>query len=392
MRICQLSFSPIPDDARLRRHGDALTAAGHRVVAVGLPGGRAASPHWEVRDLVLPPPEVGGRMLRRLWRIGRMALCRLWPGLAESIYWAQPLHQAMLAAAGDVAADVYVANDWLTLPLAARLAERHGVPYVYDSHEYAVEEGADRPHWTLLVSPYVRAIEARYIHDAAAVITVGDGIAGLMRRDHGLRSLPTVIRNTVPGNLQPFRPCGPVIEVLYQGLLRADRGLETLIRSVPSWRPEFRLRLRGPGEAAVVEGLKSLARAVAADRITFDPPVDPLAMIAVANGSDLGIHPIPTSSNQTRYCLPNKFFEYAMAGLALCVSDSAEMAALLRAHDLGEVIATHTTEAIAAAVNSFDRARIDRCKHNARHAAGQLSWEQESGKLVSLFQTLSGGS
>ncbi len=385
VKICQLSFSPIPDDARVRRHGDALAAAGHEVVAIGLPGGRARSPGWEVRDIALPAAE-RFRQLHRLLRVGRMAACRIVPSLAEGGYWAQALHRTMTEAAGDIDADVYVANDWLTLPIAARLAAGRGVPYLYDSHEYAVEEGADRPWWLLLISPYVRAIEAGHIHGAAAVMTVGDGIAGLMQRDHGLAARPLVIRNTVPSNLQPFRPCGEVIEVLYQGLLRADRGLENLIRSVTSWRPEFRLVIRGPGEAAVVGRLKALA--AGNERIRFDPPVDPLAMVAAANGSDIGIHPIPTTSSQTRLCLPNKFFEYAMAGVALCVSGSEEMSALLRRHDLGRIIAADTPEAIADAVNGFDRAAIDAAKRNALAAAGELCWERESRKLLAVFERL----
>jgi len=386
-RICQLSFSPIADDARVRRHGDALAAAGHTVIAIGLPGARGAAPGWEVREII-PPPDERLFPLFRLPRIGRIALCRLLPRLAENAYWAQALNRSMAAAAADVAADIFVANDWLTLPIAARLARKRGVPYVYDSHEYAVEESADRALWRLLVSPYVRAVEARHIHGAAAVMTVGDGIARLMWSDHRLAAPPTVVRNAVPLQAQPFRPCGERIDVLYQGLLRTDRGLKTLIQSVPAWRPEFRLRLRGPGEAGVLDHLRSLAAATAPDRITFDPPVDPAAMVAAANASDIGIHPIPPTSRQTRFCLPNKFFEYTMAGLALCVSDAAEMTALLAAHDLGAVIAADTPEAVAAAVNGFDRPRIDACKRNALAAARELCWEHERGTLVGLFERL----
>ncbi|RAU21859.1 hypothetical protein CU669_11175 [Paramagnetospirillum kuznetsovii] len=391
MNIALLSFSAIPDDARVRRHGDALMAAGHDVIAIGLPGGRAMAPSWALKEIAPIAPEGALRPLLRAWRIGRMALCRMVPGLADAIYWGQAQHRAMYDAASVLDADVFVANDWLTLPIASRLAAERGKPYLYDSHEYAVEEGADRRLWRLLVSPYVRAMEARHIHGAAVVMTVADGIARLMRRDHGLLVDPVVVRNVVPSNLQPFRPCGAVIDVLYQGLLRADRGLDTLIRSVPAWRPEFRLRIRGPGEPAVVERLKIQAMAAAPDRIVFDPPVSPLDMIAAANRSDLGIHPIPPTSNQTRYCLPNKFFEYAMAGLALCVSDSVEMSALMRLHGLGEVITADTTEAIARAVNSFDRDRIDACKRNAIEAARQLSWERESVKLVMAFEQLRTG-
>ncbi|CAA7618761.1 hypothetical protein MTBLM5_280019 [Magnetospirillum sp. LM-5] len=382
-RICLLSFSPIPDDARVRRHGDALAAAGYQVTAIGLPGGRATPPAWAVHDITLPPPEGRLRPLYRALRLGAMAACRVVPALSRQIYWRQTLHQAMYRVASIRPADLVIANDWLTLPIAARLAADWKVPYVYDSHEFAIEEGADRPGWMMLVSPYVSAIEARHIARADAVVTVGDGIADLLQRNHCLKERPTVVRNTVPRALQPFRPCGTTIEVLYQGLLRDDRGLTALIDSVPLWRQEFSLRIRGPGDATVLHALKARAAASAAGpRIHFDPPVSPLEMVAAANSSDIGIHPIPTTSNQTRFCLPNKFFEYLQAGLALCVTDSAEMSTLLHRHDLGAVIAASTPDAIAAAVNSFDRNRVDACKKNALAAAESLCWESEQVRLT----------
>ncbi|OAN55056.1 hypothetical protein A6A05_00405 [Magnetospirillum moscoviense] len=320
-----------------------------------------------------------------------MAACRWLPALAEPIYWSMAHNRAMAACACDIKADLFVANDWSTLPIACRLAETHRARFVYDSHEYAVEEGADRWTWRLLVSPFVRAIETRFIKDAAAVFTVGDRIAAMMQSDHGLRTAPLVVRNTVPLVESPFRPCGDIVEVLYQGLIRADRGLETLIRSVPLWRQEFRLRLRGPGEPAIVDHLKALAATLAADRIVFDPPVPPSDMVAAANRSDVGIHPIPPISNQSRYCLPNKFFEYAMAGLALCVSDSDEMTALLRRHALGHVIDADTPHAIAEAINSFDRPGIDAAKRRAIEASRHLCWENERAHLISAFAALGDG-
>lgn len=384
MIICQLSFSPIPDDARVRRHGDALAAAGHRVIGVGLPGGRATPPRWEVRTIGDGPPP----RLPRPIRILGMGLCRVVPALAESVYWSMPHHHAMVAAAADIDADLFVANDWLTLPIAAHLASQRGCRFLYDSHEYAAEESADRLAWRLLISPYVRAIEARFIHRAAAILTVGDKIAQLIAHDHRLATMPTVIRNAVPLDPQPFRPCGAEIDVLYQGLIRADRGLEALIRSVPLWRPEFRLRLRGPGDPSIITGLQATAAALAPERITFEAAVDPASMVAAANRSDIGIHPIPPTSNQTRYCLPNKFFEYTMAGLALCVSNSDEMVALLHRHHLGRVIAVHTPEAIAAAINGFDRPMIDDAKRQAVMAAATLCWEQEQDRLLAVFHHL----
>ncbi|MCK7498407.1 MAG: hypothetical protein MZW92_53080 [Comamonadaceae bacterium] len=106
------------------------------------------------------------------------------------------------------------------------------------------------------------------------------------------------------------------------------------------------------------------------------------ALIQDAAAADVGIHALPKSSRQNDFALPNKFFQYTMADLALCVTDLAEMSALLRERDLGVPIAETTPRGIAAAVNGLDRETIERCRANARRAAQELCWESESRKLV----------
>ena len=46
--ICVLSLSPIADDPRVRRQGEAFDRAGWTVIAVGLPGARSPEPGWRI--------------------------------------------------------------------------------------------------------------------------------------------------------------------------------------------------------------------------------------------------------------------------------------------------------------------------------------------------------
>ncbi len=46
--ICVLSLSPIADDPRVRRQGEAFHRAGWTVIAVGLPGARSPEPGWRI--------------------------------------------------------------------------------------------------------------------------------------------------------------------------------------------------------------------------------------------------------------------------------------------------------------------------------------------------------
>jgi glycogen synthase len=96
----------------------------------------------------------------------------------------------------------------------------------------------------------------------------------------------------------------------------------------------------------------------------------------------VGLFALPGHSLQNVYVLPNKFFEYMMAGLALCVSDLPEMACILQQHSLGALIEAVTPEAIAMAINQMNRAAIDTYKRNVLAAALKFNWENEGQLLL----------
>ena len=101
-------------------------------------------------------------------------------------------------------------------------------------------------------------------------------------------------------------------------------------------------------------------------------------LVASARTFDVGFFAIRGHSLQNTYVLPNKFFEYTMAGLALCVSDLPEMRNLIEQYGMGTLIQSVEKGAIADAINALTAQDIDRLKKRALEAAKQLSWETES--------------
>jgi len=282
-----------------------------------------------------------------------------------------------------------LANDWTALPIALRLVDEQGGILVYDTHELAAEEYSERLAWRLLHQPLVMAIERLGLRRASLVTCVSEGIADRLQALYGLKRRPTVICNTPAYQEMPFRPTGEVIDVLYHGVVSPGRGLEECIESVALWRPEFRLTIRGPvGEAYRSDLERRIKRAGVGSRVCLVPAVPMVDLVKEANSADVGLFVLPGHSRHNRFVLPNKFFEYTMAGLALCVSNLPEMARLLRHHDLGRLIEGVSPEAIATQVNLLDRAAIDCYKRNALAAARQLNWERESEKLVACCSNL----
>jgi glycosyltransferase involved in cell wall biosynthesis len=404
----------IADDPRVRRQGDALHEAGWKVTAVGLGGGRSASPVWEIvggggagaspppaglpsrlrrfadeygleaeLDLARRARSVASRGVRVVRDLTAAHLSRASATVALRRYWSQPHFAALYDAARGVPGRLFVANDWNVLPIAARLAEERGGVFCYDTHEFAVEEYEDRPLWRWTRKPWVAAIEGMYVKRAAWVSTVSGGIAVAMQQRYALAEEPFVVRNAPRFVETEPHPTAEPIVVHYHGGLAPLRGLEDIIDSVEIWKPDRRLRIRGVGPAEYVATLRRrIDSSALGARIELLPPLPMTALIQDAASADVGIHALPKSSRQNDYALPNKFFEYVMAGLCLCVTDLVEMSALLRRADLGVLIAENTPRGIARAVNGLDHATIERCRANARRAARELCWESESRKLV----------
>lgn len=395
-RVGLVSFSAIGDDPRVRRQGDAFARAGWKVFAAGLGDARSSPPDWEIVDLRAHLSEADRHRAdrtsrrRRVLNAIRRALVALGRRPAEDVYWTlDPLYRHAYQILRARPVDLWLANDWSTLPIVRRLAREQRVPFVYDTHELATDEYGQRAIWRYLHRPLVTELERAGSSAAALVTCVSEGIADRLQQLHALQRRPAVIRN-VPGFApRSFRPTGETVEVLYHGVVAPGRGLEETIRSVPMWRPEFRLVIRGPCSGDYRTALdREIRKAGVEQRITIEPPVPMAALIEAAAGHDVGLFALPGHSLHNVHALPNKLFEYIMAGLALCVADLPEMSRLTRRHDLGVLIPSATAGSIAAAVNSLSRESIDRFKRNALAAARELNWERESAALVDACEVL----
>ncbi len=175
--------------------------------------------------------------------------------------------------------------------------------------------------------------------------------------------------------------------MLYHGHIKAERALDRLVQSVEHWHPKFRLVIRGMGRRALWSTYAPWQeRSPASDRIRLEPAVPMTELVRFASEADVGIHPLPPLSDEEPYTLPNKLFEYMMAGLALCVSDLPDMADVVRSHRAGVTIAELSPLGIARAVNSLDQQTIDYYRGNALAAAQELNWDRESTRLVGVVR------
>jgi hypothetical protein len=173
---------------------------------------------------------------------------------------------------------------------------------------------------------------------------------------------------------------------LYHGGVTRNRGLVETAASTHLWPDRYTFTIRGSVDD---ELRREIMAAGSPGRVTMVEPVPPAQVVEAANPFDIGIHPCLGTGKQDEYSLPNKFFEYMNAGLALCITDYRDMGALIRQHSLGTLIEKPVTAAsIAEAIGALTPERIWETKLACQQFAAMTLWANEAATLTALYEQL----
>jgi hypothetical protein len=383
-RILCVSFSPIIRDARVLRQISVLQELGE-VTTIGY----GAAPPGSTRHLEIDA--ANNSLPRQPAGVLKLATRRL-----RSAELAAPAAQQALELAGGLEGDgieadfdLVVANDARALPVAHRLA--NGAPVWADMHEWAPEEFSDNFTWRTFVAPLMRHNCSVYLARSAAVTTVCEPLAERYRSQYGVAT--EVVRNASAWvDLQPSAVADDQIRLVHSGGAQAGRRIDLLIRSALDLGPRFTLDLylvAGGDGGRYLEHLRGLAGG--APRIRFHDPVTPEQLPATLNVYDVGVYCLPPISVNTRYALPNKFFDFIQARLAVAVGPSEGMAPLTAEFGLGPISADFTEAAFTAALEGLDATSVRAYKAASHAHALELSSERDVQVERDLVTRLLGG-
>ena len=143
-----------------------------------------------------------------------------------------------------------------------------------------------------------------------------------------------------------------------------------------------------PTDADYLKRLTSLASRVSPERIMFHKPVQPQEINRKLIQFDVGIPLIRANTLSYLNALPNKFFEYVMAGLGIVVSPLPSMQKIIEEHAIGIIAGDQSMEGMAAALNDLTAERINRFKQNSLELAQILNAEREMEKLMGIYGEL----
>ena len=370
-RVLLLTFTDIGRDPRVRRHVDALR--GHFDVVTC---GRGTPPDGVVQHVQLS--EQANHM-----PLSPTGVAALLSGRNAAAYARVPAVREARAALRDAAFDVLVANDAVTLPVGLEVAA--GRPVVADLHEYAPLEMEEDWRWRLLFQRFAGWICDTYLRRAAAVTTVSPGLADRYRQEYGVDA--QVVTNAGPmRDAGPVRPTGRPVRVVHSGNANPNRGIEVMIEAAAGL-DEVVLDLYlvpAPRTGGYFGRLKAAAAATTNVRVLDPVPMD--QVVPTMESYDVGLYALQPTSFNNLHALPNKFFDFVQAGLAVVIGPSPDMAALVRGHDLGLVADGFDRDSTRAVLGRLAPAEVDGWRANVRAARPALSGETQAEVLRHVVQ------
>jgi len=289
--------------------------------------------------------------------------------------------------------DILVSNDLDTLlpnHLVSRLKRK---PLVYDTHEYftGTPEVVSRPFvWRVW-----KSLERWLFPRQRKIITVNDSIARLYAEEYGstlhvVRNLPRYRKPeaAIPPEELSIPPHKEII--LLQGTgINVDRGAEELVMAM---HPEHGLEnvlLLIIGSGDVIPKLQEMvAHHQLEDRVWFLGKMAPEDLREYTKHAKIGVSLDKDTNVNYRYSLPNKIFDYMMAGVPQLVSRLPELERIVSTYQTGMIADSHDPRHIADCIQQMlsDRERRKTWQQNSLEAAKTLCWENEEQTIRKIYQ------
>ncbi|MEZ5775107.1 MAG: glycosyltransferase [Hyphomicrobiaceae bacterium] len=301
--------------------------------------------------------------------------------------------------------DVVHAHDLICLPCGRQVAKAVGARLVYDSHELETHRNPPLPYF---LKRHYRAVEARNIRHADAVITVCEPIADHLKAEYRI-ARPFVVYNAPPvqvgedgvappqgwkANVQENRdirreagvPADGILGI-YVGLVTINRGIETMIDVLPRL-PNVWFAAVGPRNEAFARTLVERAESLGvADRFSILPAVHPDSVVEFISGADFGINPLKPVTLSYNYAMPNKIFEMSLAGLAIVNSDAQETARYVSENGIGVVFRHADPDDCIHAIEklALDIGRYRPDADGLKSLRDRYGWHRQEETLIRLY-------
>jgi glycosyltransferase involved in cell wall biosynthesis len=128
--------------------------------------------------------------------------------------------------------------------------------------------------------------------------------------------------------------------------------------------------------------------AEAASHIHVHPAVSYAEVLAHTRSADVGLVSVRPTCLSYLYCLPNKLFEYLLAGVPVLSNDLPDCREVIESYQVGSIVSSDTPSGWREALRLLKREGTERFRPGLELAATDLSWQKEAQTLVTVYQNL----
>jgi len=317
-------MGPIENDARTLNLAQTLVKQNETVLILGIGNQKGLVKKTEllsIQTIVLP---VFNRMFK-LWFLFGLELISLLKGIKAKKYWAMDLY---------------------SLPLLIWGKDKKSKVF-YDSREVYSALGTNVGH--PLKQWVITEIERFFIKRTDVIFTSGKMDSEFIARFYDIEE-PLVIMN-LP-NYQILKKTDKLRShfgissdkkiMIYQGMIHPGRGLEPFVKVLGKF-PNWVLCVLGSGRHW--NEIKRIIDEIGvSNQVYKSEPVPYQELAEWTVSADAGLCYIEPLTESLRLALPNKLFEYAMAGIPVICSDLPQMAPIVNEFGSGIVLENQASE------------------------------------------------
>jgi hypothetical protein len=301
--------------------------------------------------------------------------------------------QAFLSKVLECEYDIFMAHDLPALPIAHEAAKKQSAKLVYDAHEFFIGQSVI-PKKELIC---LEQMETKLIKDVDLMFTVNKDIVNLFTEKYSISNIETLYNAIEEQKENKVNNLHQLLDiekekkiVLLQGGFIEGRNLELLVES-GQFLPD-NIVLVMLGYAYLEEKLKQIAKRTGAfgKKVIFMDRGPQKELLSYSAGADFGIIPYPDVDLNTKYCTPNKMFEFLTANVPIIANERlVTVSDIINEHKIGVTIAFESAKTIAEGIErSVKQMNVDEIKVNMKEALKTLSWEEQEIRLLEAFNRL----
>ena len=277
-------------------------------------------------------------------------------------------------------------HDTLALPIAILFKVFHSkLKVIYDAHELGSNRNGIDNFFSKIVY-FFEKITWRFIDH---FISVSPSIIKWYEEEYG-RKKNTLILNSPEietkktENSNSFRKKFLINDdeklFIYVGEINKGRGITNLLEIFK----DLKSRILFLGYGPLVNKVKDFENNYS--NIHYHEAVEPDSLISLIQEADVGLCLVERVSLSDYFCLPNKLFEYAFAGLPVIASDFPDIKFLVEKYDLGFCCDSGSIKDVKKNIERYES--IIKISKNDVSKLHDLSWQKQELNLINVYRRL----